>query len=143
VYAGRWARARGILGVLFSAAVLVPVFVGSSARRPQSIAVNGASTSVRSTAQLDDSTVVMLILLFVALLGFYLVWLVAGHRTIHGSRSAASVVFVLSVLDLVVTVVLLAFSATSVGSALLGSVLSVVIIALLMDRESAAWRKGR
>jgi hypothetical protein len=81
-------------------------------------------------------------LLCVAVFGLYLFWLVAGHRTIHGSRGAASWVLALSVVDLVLSALLLAFGVASAGSVVIGTLLTVTIIVLLLDKESVAWRRG-
>ena len=122
VTAGRWGRARGILGLVIGGLMLMASFAGSAGD-----AFNGT----------------LLMLLAVVQLVWATGWLVAGQRTIEGSRGAAQAMRVLAFADIafvVLSVVVLGDTATR---GVLGCAIDVYIIATMFGNEASRWLSGR
>ncbi|MFN8158586.1 MAG: hypothetical protein U0R68_14305 [Candidatus Nanopelagicales bacterium] len=122
VTAGRWGRARGILGLVVGGLMLMASFAGSAGD-----AFNG----------------MLLMLLAVLQLVWAMGWLVAGQRTIEGSRGAAQAMRVLAFADIafvMLSVVVLGDTATR---GVLGCAIDVYIIVTMFGGEASRWLAGR
>ena len=127
VWAGRLARARGILSIVLALLIV-------------SAATLSANPAPGSRPIANAGAVLVYGLVLLVLGG---VWTMAGHATIHGSRAGARWTVVLAVADLGYGVLMLVLGIASPGGSLIGLAATLAILLMLtLDNASVQWRKG-